>query len=155
MPKQRTGYVYFDKKRKTWAARFLYTLCRFAGNRIVCDGPHLYALPCSCAFVELGVLRWEKTLWGDCAQSGVKMQQAEWEVVMLRKAIHSACCLTYGFAVTESNYRAELMALSVGRLADSGVGHGPKRPTVFCGRRVPKRPTFALIFLTSSREGVS
>jgi hypothetical protein len=24
MPKQRTGYVYFDKKRKTWTARLTY-----------------------------------------------------------------------------------------------------------------------------------
>jgi hypothetical protein len=58
------------------------------------------------------------------------MQQAEWEVVMLRKAFHSACCLTYGFAVSESNYRAGLMALSVGRFAGSGMGHVPKLPTV-------------------------
>jgi hypothetical protein len=49
---------------------------------------------------------------------------------MLRKAFHSACCSTYGFAVFESNYRAGLMALSVGRFADSGIGHVPKLPTV-------------------------
>jgi hypothetical protein len=24
MPKQRTGYVYFDKQRKTWTARLTY-----------------------------------------------------------------------------------------------------------------------------------
>jgi len=24
MPKQRTGYVYFDKKRKTWIARLAF-----------------------------------------------------------------------------------------------------------------------------------
>jgi hypothetical protein len=29
---------------------------------------------------------------------------------MLRKAFHSACRLTYGFTVSESNSRAELMA---------------------------------------------
>jgi hypothetical protein len=58
------------------------------------------------------------------------MRQAEWEVVMLRKAVHSACRLTYGFAVSESNYRAELMALIVGRFAGSGVGHVPKLPAV-------------------------
>ena len=60
---------------------------------------------------------------------------------MLRKAFHSACCLTYRFAVSESNCRAELMALSVGRFPGSGVAHVPVRPTVFCGRRVPKRRT--------------
>ena len=58
------------------------------------------------------------------------MRQAEWEVVMLRKAVHSACRLTYGFAVSKSNYRAELMALIVGRFAGSGVGHVPKLPAV-------------------------
>jgi hypothetical protein len=49
---------------------------------------------------------------------------------MLRKAIHSACWMTYEFAVSEGNYRAKLMALRVGRFAGSGVEHAPKRPTV-------------------------
>ena len=58
---------------------------------------------------------------------------------MLRKAFHSACCLTYGFSVCEGNYHSELIALSVGRFAGSDARHVPERPTVFCGRRVPKR----------------
>ena len=60
---------------------------------------------------------------------------------MLRIAFHSACWMTYGFAVSEGNYRAELMALSVGRFAGSGVWHVPKRPKVLsvdASRNAPK-----------------
>jgi len=34
-----------------------------------------------------------------------------------------------------------MMVLNVGRFAGSGVGNVLERPIVFCGRRVPKRPT--------------
>jgi hypothetical protein len=50
----------------------------------------------------------------------------------------------------ERNYRAEMTALQCGHLAGKGVGNVPERPTDFCGRGVPKRPTFALISLTLS-----
>jgi hypothetical protein len=32
----------------------------------------------------------------------------------------------------------KMTVLNVGHFAGSGVGHAPKRPTVFCVRRVPK-----------------
>src|SRR5262245_58170979 len=42
---------------------------------------------------------------------------------------------------TKCNYRAELMALSVGRFAPGASGNVPERHARGCGRRVPKRPT--------------
>jgi hypothetical protein len=70
---------------------------------------------------------------------------------MLRKAFHSACWMTYRFAVSESNYRAELMALSVGRFAGSGVGYVPKFHMVLWQAR-PETPHLTLISLTSGER---
>jgi len=73
------------------------------------------------------------------------------EVVMLRKAFHPACWMTYGFAVSQSNYRAELMPLSIGRFAGSGVGYVPKFHMVLWQAR-PETPHLTLISLTSGER---
>jgi len=72
------------------------------------------------------------------------MRQAEWEVVMLRKAFHSACRLIYGFAVCECNYRAELTALNVWHFAGSGVGQCPGTPHSLLWQASPETPHWRL-----------
>jgi len=63
---------------------------------------------------------------------------------MSRKAFHSACCLTYGFTISGSNYRAEVTALSVGRFAGSGVWQCPGTSHSLLWQARPETPHWRL-----------
>src|SRR5262245_5037941 len=68
---------------------------------------------------------------------------------------HSARSLTFSVLCVSATQAPKITVLNVGRLARFGRGTCPETPRrdVVCG--IPKRPTFALIFLTSSGGGVS
>src|SRR5262249_37961927 len=74
---------------------------------------------------------WAKMLSVDSAQkAGVKMRQAEWAVVMLRDVSHSACCVSYRFAVCECNYHAENDVVDCREFRRFGRGACPGTPHI-------------------------